>query len=200
MPEKEWFFVLAADGSYSVWTVNEFDLVIHQQLSKFKLRSIDFCEQRNEAAIGCGDGTIRIIDIDSFEEKGMHKGHKEEFSVNTVKYHPNGTFLLSGSRDAHLNIWDMDNGYKLVNQIPAHNYAIYSIVFSPDGKHFATSSMDKTVKIWDANKMELLLRISPGVQDGHTNSINKLMWTNYNNYLLSTGDDRTIRVWEISEK
>ena len=198
LPDKEWFFAMAADGTYSVWTVNGFDLVTNQRLGDYKLRSIDFCEQRNEAAIGCGDGTVRIIDIDTFEEKSILIGHTEAFSVNTVKYHPNGTFLLSGSRDAHLNLWDLDNNYKLAHQIPAHNYAIYSIVFSPDGNHFATGSMDKTVKIWDANEVELLLRISPGEQDGHTNSVNKLMWSNYNNYLLSTGDDRTIKVWEIS--
>ena len=199
LPDKEWFFALAADGTYSVWTVNGFDLVTNQRLGNYKLRSIDFCKQRNEAAIGCGDGTVRIIDIDTFEEKAMRIGHKKDFSVNTVKYHPHGTFLLSGSRDAYLNLWDVDNSYKLAHQIPAHNYAIYSIVFIPDGKQFATGSRDKTVKIWDANTVKLLLRISPGEQDGHTNSVNKLMWSNYNNYLLSTGDDRTIKVWEISE-
>ena len=198
LPDKEWVFVMAADGTYSVWTVNGFDLVTNQRLGDYKLRSIDFCKQRNEAAIGCGDGTVHIIDIDTFEDKAIQIGHKEEFSVNTVKYHPHGTFLLSGSRDAHLNLWDIDNSYKFAHRIPAHNYAIYSIVFSPDGNYFATGSMDKTVKIWDANEVELLLRISPGEQDGHTNSVNKLMWSSYNNYLLSTGDDRTIKVWEIS--
>jgi len=197
---KEWFFVLSADGSYSVWTINGFELVTHQQRSSLKLRSIDFFEQRNEAAIGCGDGTIQIIDIDTFEVKSVHEGHMEGFSVNTVKYHPNGTFLLSGSRDAHLILWDVKNGYKLTHRIPAHNYAIYSMVFSPDGNYFATGSRDKTIKIWDAQEVELLLRISPEKQDGHNNSVNKLMWSQYNNYLLSTGDDRTIKVWEISEK
>ncbi|MBL4752947.1 MAG: WD40 repeat domain-containing protein [Flavobacteriales bacterium] len=199
-PEKEWFFVLAGDGTYSVWTIDGFNLVTNRRLGNYKLRSIDFSEQRNEAAIGCGDGTVHIIDMDTFEEKWILKGHMEGFSVNAVKYHPNGTFLLSGSRDAHLNLWDVDNSYKLTHRIPAHNYAIYSIAFSPDGNLFATSSMDKTVKIWDAKELELLLRISPGIHDGHTNSVNKLMWSNYHNYLLSTGDDRTIKVWEIFEK
>ena len=198
LPDQEWFFVLATDGTYSVWAVDGFDLVTNQRLCDYKLRSIDFCKERNEAAVGCGDGTIRIIDINTFEQKDILTGHKEAFSVNCVKYHPNGTLLLSGSRDAHLNLWDADKSYELTRQIPAHNYAIYSIVFSPDGNHFATGSMDKTIKIWDANEVELLLRISPGEQDGHTNSVNKLMWSNYNNYLLSTGDDRTIKVWEIS--
>jgi len=197
LPAKEWFFVLAADGAYSVWTANGFKLVTSRRLGNFKLRCIDFCERRNEAAIGCGDGTIRIIDLDTFEEKNMLRGHQEKFSVNTVKYHPMGTFLLSGSRDAHINLWDINNDYNLTQQIPAHNYAIYSIVFSPDGNHFASGSMDKTVKIWDSHDVELLLRIGPGEQDGHSNSVNKLMWSTYNNYLLSTGDDRTIKVWEL---
>lgn len=198
LPDKERFFVLAADGTYSVWTINGFDLITHQEIGNYKPRSIDFCKERNEAAIGYGDGTIRILDIDTLQEKGIKKGHTEELSVNTVKYHPNGNFLLSGSRDAHLNLWDVDNDYQLAQRIPAHNAAIYSIVFSPDGNYFATGSRDKTVKIWDANKFELLLTISREEQGGHVHSVNKLMWSNYNNYLLSTGDDCTIKVWEIS--
>ena len=198
--DKEWFFVLSADGSFSVWKIDGFDLVTIQRFGNYKMRSIDFCKKRNEAAIGYGDGTIRIIDIDTFKEKGIKRGHMEEYSVTTVKYHPSGTFLLSGSRDAHLNLWDIDNDYQLAQRIPAHNYAIYSIVFSPDGNHFATGSRDKTVKIWDANEVKLLLTLNSEKHGGHTHSVNKLMWCNYKNYLISTGDDCTIKVWEVSNK
>jgi len=154
--------------------------------------------EQNEAAIGCSDGTISIIDLETFEEKQRLTGHQDKFAVNTVKYHPNKKMLMSGSRDAHLNLWDAGNNYVLIKQIPAHNYAIYSIVFSPDSSHFATASRDKTVKIWNAEQQEVILRISSGEQDGHIRSVNKLLWSNYENYLLSTGDDHTIKVWELS--
>jgi WD40 repeat protein len=199
LPEKQWIFALSEDGSFSVWNINGFDLVYKQSYGKHRLRSIDFSKKRNEAAIGCGDGSVRIIDIDTFEEKGNKKGHMDGYSVSVVKYHPLGTFLLSGSRDAHLNIWDTDNDFSLVERIPAHNFAIYSIVFSPDNKYFATGSRDKTVKVWDAAEVKLRLVINREKQGGHTHSVNKLLWTNHHNYLLSTGDDGTIKVWEISQ-
>ena len=120
-----------------------------------------------------------------------------EFSVNLVKYHPNGKYLLSGGRDAHLKIWDIKNDYELVKSIPAHNYAIYSIAFSPDNKLFATASRDKTFKLWDAENFDFLLRVNKENFDGHVNSVNAIFWSNYNNYLISAGDDRTIMLWEV---
>ena len=199
LPEKECFWALAGDGTFSVWSINDFSLITALKLCDKKIRSIDFNIILNEAAIGCGDGTIRIFDFETFVEKRILKGHVDDFSVNTVRYHPNGKYLLSGSRDAYLNVWDIENDYALIHHIPAHNYAIYSIVFSPDKKFFATGSRDKTIKIWDGENFELLLRIDKSKHEGHTHSVNKLLWSDFNNYLISTGDDRTIMVWEIAK-
>jgi WD40 repeat protein len=128
------------------------------------------------------------------EEKIIYSAHT--LSANIVRYSPDGKFLLSGGRDAHLNIWDTKN-YSQVKSIPAHNYAIYDIAFSPDAKLFATASRDKTIKIWDADMFEILARISKENYEGHVNSVNKLFWSDYNNYLVSSGDDRAVMVWEI---
>ena len=207
LPEKECFWVVAGDGTLSVWSINDFSLITALKLCDKKIRSIDFNIVLKEAAIGCGDGTIRIFDFETFEEKKILKGHVDDFSVNTVCYHPNGKYLLSGSRDACLNVWDIENEYALIHHIPAHNYAIYSIVFSPDKKFFATGSRDKTIKIWDARlndgvgqaeNYELLLRIDNTKNEGHTHSVNKLLWSDFNNYLISTGDDKAIMIWEIT--
>jgi len=197
---KNQFFVLSADGSFSVWNSNDFSLIFRYKLSNLKLRTIVFHEKLNEAIIGCGDGSIRIIDLKNFQEKEKHQGHEKDFSVNTLKIHPNGIHLISGSRDGHINIWNIEKNYDLELKIPAHNYAIYSIVFNPSGTIMATGSMDKNIKIWDSQTMRVLKRIDRKEFEGHTNSVNKLLWLSYNDLLLSTGDDRTIKVWEITEK
>ena len=197
LPEKECFWAVAGDGTLSVWSINDFSLITALKLCDKKIRSIDFNIVLKEAAIGCGDGSIRIFDFETFEEKKIIKAHVDDFSVNTVCYHPNGKYLLSGSRDAYLNVWDIENDYALLHHIPAHNYAIYSIVFSPCKKFFATGSRDKTIKIWDAANFELLLRVDKAQHEGHTHSVNKILWIDFNNYLVSTGDDKAIMVWEI---
>jgi WD repeat-containing protein 61 len=198
LPEKECFWVAAGDGTLSVWSINDFSLITALKLCDKKIRSIAFSSVLNETAVGCGDGSIRIFDFETYEEKNIIKGHLDDFSVNSVCYHPNGKHLLSGSRDAFLNVWDIETDYALINHIPAHNYAIYSIVFSPDMKLFATGSRDKTIKIWDAETFELLLRIDKSKHASHTHSVNKLFWSDFNNYLISTGDDKAIMVWELS--
>jgi WD40 repeat protein len=121
-------------------------------------------------------------------------------SVNAICFHPNGQWLLSGSKDAHLKIWDITDDFALHLSIPAHNYAIYSIVFHPEGHLFATGSRDKTIKIWDSENLDFLLRIDAANHLGHVNSVNDLKWTSHKGYLISGSDDRSLIVWEISSE
>ena len=164
-------------------------------LCKEKVRSIQLKQDGSELAVASGDGMIRIFDPENMTEKISFKAH--ELSANTVMYHPSNDLLLSGGRDAHLNIWDAKS-YHLLQSIPAHNYAVYGIEFSPDGRLLATASRDKTIKIWDAESFEILARIDKEKYQGHLNSVNKILWTSYQNYLISAGDDRSIMVWEIT--
>jgi WD40 repeat protein len=197
LPETECFWVAGGDGMISIWSINDFALITAIKICDKKIRSIAFNHVSNETAVGCGDGSVRVFDFITYEEKKILKGHIDDFSVNALCYHPNGKHLLSGSRDAFLNVWDIENDYALINHIAAHNYAIYSITFSPDMKLFATGSRDKTIKIWDAENFEFLLRIDKPKHGSHSHSVNKILWSDFTDYLISTGDDRTIMVWKI---
>ena len=87
--------------------------------------------------------------------------------------------------------------YKETFSQPAHWFTINKIVFHPEGKWFATGSRDKTIKIWDAETFELLKVIETMRDKGHINSVNCLLWSEHNDYLLSCGDDRSIIAWEV---
>ena len=189
-------FSMSADGSFAVWSLPEMELIHQRKLTDLKVRSLAFRPDMKEAAIGCGDGSIRIINTETFEELIKLEGHDKDYSVNALAYSPSGKHLLSGSRDARLNYWQLRDGYDLLMRIPAHNYAIYSIVFHPTEPVFATCSMDKAIRIWEDGSMQPKTTVDI-TNGGHTNSVNKLLWSEHNNYLISTGDDRTIRVWDV---
>lgn len=195
LPNHNQFIALAGDGSFSVWNTQTFACLATIKLCDFKLRNISIDTAETQMAIACGDNTIRIFNIDSLTEIKQLTNHT--LSVNAVKYHPNGQWLLSGSRDAHLNVYDIANNYALLQSIPAHNFAIYGIAFNADSTLFATASRDKTAKIWNATTLEVLQRIDKEKHSGHINSVNKALWLN--NYLITCSDDRAIILWQVAE-
>jgi WD40 repeat protein len=188
------FYSSGGDGNFAVCSLESLSLIRIKKLCEEKVRSIEIREDLSEIAIASGDCSIRLFDLHTLEEKHSFPGH--ELSANIVKYSPDGTLIFTGGRDAHLKIWDAKS-YTLIKSIPAHNFAIYDIAFSPNKKLFATASRDKTLKIWDAETFGILARISKENYDGHLNSVNKLFWSKYKDYLVSTGDDRAIMVWQI---
>ena len=199
-PVHQIFIAASADGNISVIDVVTLSLTQKIKLCNEKVRCLDLNGTQTELAIACGDGSIRIFDVAEMKEKNNFAAH--QFSANAVKFHPDGIHILSGGKDAHLNIWGMREGENpiLEMSIPAHNYAIYSIAFHPNNRLFATGSRDKTIKIWDSETFEFLARINKENYDGHINSVNKIYWSQYNSILVSTGDDRAIIGWEINEE
>ena len=163
------------------------------RLSEKSLRTIS--SKDGHIALGFSDNVIRLLD-DDFELKHELSGHTS--SVFSTQYHPETKVLVSTGRDAHLKVWDRFNNYLLVQDISVHMYATNHIVLSPDNKYFATGSMDKTIKIWDAITFELVKVIDKVRHDGHTNSVNRLLWMKYDNLLVTCSDDRTIAVWDIN--
>jgi WD40 repeat protein len=158
-------------------------------------------------ATGWNDGRIRVIrnllakivpgDLPPpFEVSVDFVAH--EPSVFAVKYSANGKYLLSGGRDAQIKVWSASD-YALLKTIPAHWFTVNDLAFSPDGKLFASASRDKSIKIWDAETFDLLKVIDlKNFPQAHTYSVNRLFWTSYENYLVTAGDDRVIKVWKIT--
>lgn len=166
------------------------------QLSTKSARTIAINDEQGVAAVGYSDHHIRIFDLDTLELKHAFPAHAN--SVFTLQYTPDKKFLLSGSRDARLKMWDASNKYEQVSEVVAHMYAINHIAFSRDSKHFVTCSMDKSIKVWDAAELKLLKVIDRSRHAGHGTSVNKVLWTGHQGLLLSASDDRTISVWNIN--
>lgn len=172
------------------WTIKKKILA-----SEKSARAIALNEARGEMAVGYSDHFIRVFALEDFKLISEFKAH--ENSVFTLSYMPGTNFLISGSRDARLKVWDAANQYAQVEEVAAHLYAINHISFSPDGQHFATASMDKSIKVWRTNEIKLLKVIDKARHTGHGTSVNKLLWTSFNDQLVSASDDRSISVWGI---
>ncbi len=190
-------YLFVATGEGVVMKVDLKRLNVTQQTSPLEksARCIALHRKRKEIAVGYSDNSIRIFDFENMKLKKEWAAHTN--SVFTIRYSPDGNFLFSGSRDARIKVWDVKADYIQVTEIVAHLFAINHLDFSPDGKHFVTCSMDKSIKVWSTEELKLLKVIDKSRHAGHGTSVNKVLWTSFQNQLLSASDDRTISTWNI---
>jgi WD40 repeat protein len=188
-------FIALADGVVVVVDADQLVIRKHLKASDQSARCIAINPVERELAVGYSDNTVRIFDLLTYDLKRVIQAHAN--SVFTVAYSPDLRYLLTAGRDAHLKIWDVEKSYSLQNDIVAHMFAINHLAFSPNGEWLATASMDKSIKIWDADSYRLLKVVDRARHAGHGTSVNKLLWVNQDNQLLSASDDRTISVWKL---
>lgn len=77
------------------------------------------------------------------------KGHGD--SVYAVAYSPDGKYLVTGSLDHTLKLWETATGkeVKTYDGTTAHQKMVLCVAFSPDGQMIASGSSDNTLKVWD---------------------------------------------------
>lgn len=188
-------------GIGELWVINLQTLQPHTftTICQHSIRSMHLHPHLPLMALGCSNHQIYLLHTHTgkiVQELTYHQN-----SVFSVRFSPDGNYLLSGSRDAYLAVWQINpNGVvALLHTIPAHLFTINSLTFLPPGALFASAARDKTVKIWHATSFDLLKVIDSAKQEwqAHKNSVNSLLWLPHNNLLLSAGDDRQIFAWQI---
>lgn len=195
MQVGDFIFTVGGDGKFAKWNIASQQVVASIQLANSSLRSIDYDGLGKRFAIGGSDNSIYFLDDELTLKHQLNTAHDN--SIFTAKFTQNGTKLFSGSRDAHLKVWDLNKNFENISSQPAHLFTINNLTFHPTKPLFATASRDKTIKIWDLETYQLLKVIDVVKFGGHINSVNKLLWSNYNDWLISVSDDRTVIVWEI---
>ncbi len=180
-------------GMLSRWSVAERRSTESLLLSHESLRCLEYSEKRNEIAVGASDHNIYLLDAETLVVKQtLEAAHGN--SVFSLAYSPDQRYLLSGGRDAQLRVWDLEDGGKMLQNIPAHMYTINDICWHPEGDFFFTASRDKTIKVWEAGSFRLRKVLEGARDQGHFNSVNRLRWQG--DALVSASDDRTLILWE----
>lgn len=112
--------------------------------------------------------------------------------VSSLAISADGKFLVSGSWDQTIKIWQLDTG-KLIRTLKGHRDKVYAIALSPDEQIIASGSADQTIKLWHLETGELL-----GTFAGHSNTVTALAFTTSGEILVSGSLDKTIKIWQRS--
>ena len=102
-----------------------------------------------------------------------------------------GQYLVSGSFDNTLKVWDLKSG-RCLHTLEGHTDAVWACAITPDGQYLASGSVDHTVKVWDLESGDCKITL-----EGHANSVLSCAITPDGRHLVSGSKDETLKVWDL---
>jgi tricorn protease-like protein len=111
--------------------------------------------------------------------------------VTSVAYSPEGKYVLTGSEDRTLKLWDTASG-KEVRTFTGHRGSVTSVAFSPDGTMALSGSGDSTLRLWDvASGREL------HATEGLGWKITCVAFSPDGTLIASAAADNQIKLWQL---
>jgi WD40 repeat protein len=105
---------------------------------------------------------------------------------------PDGRYVVSGSYDNTLRLWDLTIG-RITRTLLDHTDSITVVAVTPDGRQVISGSYDKTLRVWDLATGETKTRLQ-----GHTSWISAVAFTHDGRHVVSGSNDKTALVVAIS--
>jgi len=113
-------------------------------------------------------------------------------TVHCTSYSPNGCYIVTGSKDKTIRIWDAETGEAVGKPLEGHTRGVTSVTYSPDGRHIASGSYDKTIRIWNAETGDAVGKPF----EGHTHlGVTSVAYSPDGRHIVSGSYDKTIRIW-----
>lgn len=139
------------------------------------------------------DSTIRLWNLRDNTPTSL-TGHTDK--VNSVTFSPDGSFLVSGSNDLTIQVWDVQRKehiltlkHKTRRSSPS---SVISTAFSPDGKTLATAGY-KSIILWDVKGWVNRKTLT------HDDWVNGIVFSPNGEYLVSV-DGKLIKVWDVEKQ
>ena len=112
--------------------------------------------------------------------------------VQCVRYSPNGYYIVSGSSDSNIRVWDAETGSAVGKPFKGHTDTVLSVAYSPDGRHIISGSIDEPIRMWDA---ETGCAVGKPLK-GHAGSVWSVAYSPNGHHIISGSSDKTIRMWD----
>ena len=121
-----------------------------------------------------------------------HPAHLEEAHrecVYAIQF--SGKWLVSGSRDQTVRVWDLETRRLRYPPLRGHTKSVLCLQFDPSPSEdlIVSGSGDKSVKIWRFSTGRLVHELNPA----HNDSVLNLKYDN--RYLVTCSKDARIRIW-----
>ncbi|MFH1746637.1 MAG: PKD domain-containing protein [Planctomycetota bacterium] len=118
-------------------------------------------------------------------------GHADR--VSAVAYSPDGIFILTGSRDGTIRLYEAASGDLLRSPDGGISGAVTSLAFSPDGETYVYGVNDGSVALRNTISGSILRDFA-----GHPLGVNAVAFSPDGERVVSGSDDATAIVWDVA--
>ena len=163
------------------------------------------------AALGCRDGSIKIVVITSGPKRAaagqwvetIDDGSNTSTCIFSLAWSSCGNFLASGHKDGIVNIFkrmdaDKSNTFSLkrIHCISAHRKAVRGIDFTKDSQLLLTASDDGSSKTYD---FHLPGRVGQtGFYQSHDSWVLGIVSHPNSRHFFTAGGDKKVKAWDIT--
>jgi WD40 repeat protein len=181
-------------GEVRLWKTSDGSLVRAIRAHKDALYSVAISPNGKVMATGSYDQKIKLWDMVTGVELRELSGHNG--AVFGLSFRRDGVVLASASGDRTVKLWDVATGKRL-DTLSQATKEIYAVGFAPDGRHLVAGGADNRIRFYaisasalDGSNELLISRFA------HEGSILSLVYSPNGSALASSGEDRTVKVWD----
>ncbi|XP_067008670.2 WD repeat-containing protein 3 [Anabrus simplex] len=168
--------------------------LLHKRTLKLEesVLAVKITPNGNLLAVSLLDATVKVFFVDTLKFFLSLYGHKLPVLCLDVSY--DSTLIATGSADRNVKIWGLDFG-DCHRSLFAHDDSVMALQFVPRTHQFFTCGKDGRVKQWDADTYDKILTLQ-----AHHGEAWALAVSPNGQYVVSSGSDRVLRLFERSEE
>jgi WD40 domain-containing protein len=130
---------------------------------------------------------VDYLDLKMEVGKEILKGHTNK--VRCVAYSPNGNYIVSGSGDNNLILWNGRTGEQ-IKILKGHSAMVQCVAYSPDGNYIVSGSHDNNLILWDGKTGDQIK-----ILKDHTDIVRCVAYSPDGNCIVSGSKDNSLILW-----
>jgi len=180
---------------FEVWDLADNTSIGSAQVPEnFPVNAAAFSADNAHVAMAGEAVGVQVWRLDPFEKADELPGR---YNVpRTAVFSPDGTRLITGTRDGDIHVLDIATGAKTA-LMKAHGDQIRSVAFDATGTRVVSASLDRSAKLWEFRGADQAALVPIAEFIGHDEELFDATFSPDGARMVTTSRDRRTKVWDL---